>query len=73
VAVFGVFGRLKIRDGHKHFRQEGMIVFLRPDASFLNMKGLRLDEDFLPDYLVDMPHWRFGLRPRLILVTILDS
>ena len=73
MTVLGVLGRLEVRDWHEHFRQKGVIVFLGANTSLFQAESLGLEEDLLPDDLVDVPHWAFGLGAGLILVTILNS
>jgi hypothetical protein len=72
VAVLGVLGGLEVGDGHEHLGQDGVVVLGCADAPRLDVEGLGLDEDLLPDDLVDLLRRRFGLRPRLVLVTVLD-
>lgn len=52
MTIFGVLGRLEIADRHEHFRQHGVMILMRFDASFFQMKRLRLNKNFLPDDLI---------------------
>lgn len=50
-----------------------MFILGGADAASLDVEGLGLDEDLLPDDLVDLFGWRFGLGAWLVLVTVLDG
>lgn len=73
VPVLAVFGWLEIGDGDEYLRQCGVFVLGGTYAACLDVEGLGMDEDLLPDDLVDLFGWRFGLGAWLILVTVLDG
>jgi hypothetical protein len=73
VPVLAVLGWLEVGDGDEYFGECGVLVLGGTNAASLYVEGLGLDEDLLPDDLVDLFGWRFGLGARLVLVTVLDG
>lgn len=73
VPILAVFGWLEVGDGHEYLGECGVFVLGGPDAACLYVEGLGVDEDLLPDDLVDLFGWRLGLGAWLVLVAVLDG
>ena len=71
VSVFGVLGGLEVADGHKHFGEHGVTIFMVFDASFLKVKGFGFNENLFPDDFVDLLDGRLGFGAGLVFVVVI--
>ena len=70
--IFGMFGRLEIRDGDKGLGESRMLILIIFDSSVLITIKPRLYVNLFPDNLIDVFDRRFRFGTRLILVAIFN-
>ena len=71
MSIFRVLGGLEVADGHEHFREHGMVIFMGFDASFLKVEGFRLYENLFPDDFVDLFDGGLGFGARLVFIVVI--